>query len=365
MTENTSFSFGDAVEAALADYAGEGTSELDSNEAIEAEVEETLEEDNSEVEEEVVADAEVDADEEVEEADEDAEAEEEDEGSDLVTLGEDDEVVIDGETVKVKDALLRQADYTKKTQALAEERKAFEAEKEGMLEAFETMSSLDEAWNEDPSSVVATFLSNAEDAADTVGDAVIALASEGDVDPNLFLVRTILRLVSNDQIDEELREMLGFDDETVARAKEQSKQENRIAKLEREVRAPKKVQASDEQEYENAKAALAQQWNDIVEADENLSAMELDAQLKVRSEVAKLAIERGGIPLDVAYELLQAKQAKLEADAVAKKAAVTSKKRATKSVSKPSNGSGSAPAPTRNPSDLDSIIADAYRELGG
>lgn len=368
MTEESQ-SFSDAIDQAIAESMA--ASEVESNETAEVEAEETLfEEDNLDVAdtEEVAegedtdeAEAESEDEESEEEAEEEAE-ESEDEESELLTLGEDDEVVINGETVKVGEALLRHADYTKKTQALSEERKAFETEKESLTDVVETMSSLDEAWAMDQSGVIATFLSNADDAVDAVGEAVVALASDGEVDPNMFVVRTIVSLISNDMIEDDLREMLGFDDEMVARVKEQGKQDARIRKLEKQARtqpAESAPQVDEQAAIADARTALLEQWESIVEGDSHLSSLDEEAQHKIRSEVAQLALDRGGIPLDVAWELLQAKQAKVSAQAKAK---VQQKKRSTKAVSKPSNGT---PSKSSEPLTLADAIAESMRELGG
>ena len=61
---------------------------------------------------------------------------------DELELGDEDEISIGGETIKVKDLKaerMRQADYTRKTQALAEERREFEAERDDVIETNEEL----------------------------------------------------------------------------------------------------------------------------------------------------------------------------------------------------------------------------------
>ena len=89
----------------------------------------------------------------VEETDgEDAEGEEP-EADKSEEAGETYEVTIDGETVAVtlEEALAgyqRQADYTRKAQALAQERQEFETAREEVAETIEQVTSLDDAWND-------------------------------------------------------------------------------------------------------------------------------------------------------------------------------------------------------------------------
>ena len=49
----------------------------------------------------------------------------------------------------------------------------------------------------------------------------------------MFVVRTVVSLIANDLIEDDLREMLGFDDEMVGRSATK-RQDKRIRKLERQ-----------------------------------------------------------------------------------------------------------------------------------
>ena len=343
------------------------------------EMDETLVEDDSPVDTDVdVEDEPVEAAEESEESEgeepedaEDDEAVEEEssdaEESDPVVLDGDDVVVIDGREVRVADALEMRADYTRKTQALAEERKAFEEAQQQFAEQGEYLSGLEAAWAANPSDVIAGFAGATEDVIESVGDAIVSLAGADQVDPNLFVVRTIVHLIQNELLDEELRGLLGFDDETVKRVKSESKTEDRIRKIEKQMKqapAPEPAPAVDEAAaVEAARSRIEGQWNSIVEGDARLAGLDGAAQLKVRSEVARIALDRD-VPLDVAYELLEASRVKAEAEMQAKRAATARKKSAaSKAVSK-SSSSAAASAP-RDPSDVQAAIEEALRDLGG
>lgn len=75
---------------------------------------------------------EAESEEEGDETDENEETEDEDDEQQGATLDDDTDVDVDGRAVKLRelrDGYLRQSDYTRKTQALAEERKSFEGQK--------------------------------------------------------------------------------------------------------------------------------------------------------------------------------------------------------------------------------------------
>jgi len=84
-----------------------------------------------------------------EEAPEETEGAESDEKAEAgadgeLELGDEDEITIDGEAIKVKDfkaERMRQADYTRKTQALADERREFESERDEIVETNEELKS--------------------------------------------------------------------------------------------------------------------------------------------------------------------------------------------------------------------------------
>lgn len=338
-----------------------------------AEAEETLDvEDNSE--EEVAEDTDVleedtGNDEEVEEASEDEpeseEEQEEEASSERFEVQEDDVLVIDGREVSVKDGLLMQADYTKKSQKLAAERAAFEEERDQMSEAVQTMNSLDESWAQSQSGTIATFLTNSDDVIDTVADAINELAENDAVDPNTFVVKTIVSLIQNDRLDDELVEMLGFDEELVSRMKSEGKRDSRIRRLEKQASAREQSQAQPSQEemVATARAELDSQWTALVDSQPTVSAMDTEGQQALKVEVAKMALDRGGIPLDIAYELLEAKRARSEAEVAKKKAATTDAKRRTRTVSKPTNASSGRS--TNKKLSLDDAIAEAFNELRG
>jgi hypothetical protein len=88
---------------------------------------------------------ETDAEAEVEEMEESEEESESDEPAEagVVEVSEEMEFMLpDGTTVSGKDLLLRQADYTRKTQALAEERKELEAQLEELSGSTEYVDKL-------------------------------------------------------------------------------------------------------------------------------------------------------------------------------------------------------------------------------
>lgn len=375
MTENNT-DLSSALDAALSEYSVDAPVESPVEEvaAEEAVVEETLEteveetevaEDNLEDDqvEEVVVD---EVEEETEEADETSEEDAETE-DDVVTLDPDAEVIIDGQRVKVKDALQMRADYTRKTQELSEERQAFETEKEQLSEQLTYLTNLEEAWTEDPSDVIAGMTGSTDDPIETITNAVRALATDGGLDPNLLIVKTVVDLIGHGLLEDDLRLQMGFDDDVVEKIRQQVKQDTRIAKLERQVSKPaEKPEAVEEDRsaaIAEARKQLENQWAEVVAAEEDLSSLSDEALSKVRIEVAKYALDKGGIPLDVAYAAMQASKLKAERAAKAKADEARAKKAKTRVSAKPTTSE--ATATPRTPTDLEGAIREALDDLRG
>jgi hypothetical protein len=361
MAGEDTFDIDDAISDVLSGLTGGDQEVMTDDETAEVDIEDDAHEvDNVEDDETEVAE------EESEVGDEDGESEEpaEEDTEDIVELTADMTVVIDGKTVKVEDALEMRADYTRKTQALAEEREAFETEREAISTNAQHFEELQQAWHNDPGDVLAGMAASAEEPIEVLTQAVRDLSAAGEIDANLLLVKTAVALIGDGFVDDELRMQLGFDDEAVEKLQQQSKQEQRISRLERQSRqAPEKSEEPDDRELAKARAAIEQNWQGLVESESELSGLDEQALANVKAEVARFALDKGGIPMDVAYAAMQASRLKAEAAAAKKKAAAASSKRKARVVSKPTN-TAATPTP-RDPSDLDSAILDALSDLQG
>ena len=121
----------------------------------------------------------------IDEEDEEAQPEEdaeEDAADEDPRLDETYQVKVDGEVVEVslKEALAgyqRQADYTRKAQALASEKQEFEQVVSEYAETIGSLQQLDAAWDDNPVQVLAHFASNTENPTHAVALLIKELAS--------------------------------------------------------------------------------------------------------------------------------------------------------------------------------------------
>lgn len=309
---------------------------------------------------------------------EDEEASEEDEADD----GDDDAVVIDldpemtvridGKEVLVKDALELKADYTRKTQALAEERKALETERSEHEGQLGYLRQMEEVWSQNPAHLLATFAASTDEAEDVAAEMIVALSKAGAADGNLALIKLAVALAGNDILSEDLAEQIGFTDDVIARIKRQVQSEQRVARVERRLAAEdrtrseeqrqKETQTAFENEVQKHLVELNSQWERIVSANPEVSTMSDAERHELRLALVEYSQQNEGVPLNVAYDALEAKRLR---DAAAKRAATEAarqrKAKGTRLVSKPSS-SGGSPAP-RQKGDWDAAIAEAMAEL--
>lgn len=303
----------------------------------------------------------------------DAEGEDDDAGSDdptIIDLDPDATVRIDGKEVKVSEALELKAAFTKKTQALAEERKVFEDEVTASKDRLAYIDQLEQLWETEPAQVIAGFAAGAPDPEDLLADAVVSLAQSGTADGNLAVVKALIALAANDLLSEDLADQIGFTDDVVDRIKKQVKTEERVVKVERRLAAEDKRAAAQQQqvayEAEVSKhlAELNSQWDRIVQANPEVAALSDTERHQLKVELVSYAQDNDGVPLHVAYDALEARRLRgLSAQRAADAASRQKKAQATRVVSKPS-ASGPAPAP-RQKGDWDAAIAEAIAEVEG
>lgn len=359
--------FDKLVDGALADVLGAEVSEEPETD-IEVDVETDGE--GAEPEPEDAGDEEL-----VDEADEDdtSDGDEEDsEAEATVELDPEMTVRIDGKDVKVKDALELKADYTRKTQALAEERKAFEAEREGVAERIQYLADMERAWVEEPAGLMASFAAASEAAEDLIAETVVTLAQSGAADANLALVKSVISLAANDLLDDELAEQFGFTEDVMSRIKRQVKTDERAVRLERRLaQEDRKRSAQDdevrsreefESEVNRHLSELNSQWSRIVSANPEVAAMSEDERAKLRVALVEYARDNDGVPLNVAYEALEARRLRDDRAKRAAVAAARQKKASASRVTSRPTGTASKPAP-RAKGDWDSAIAEAVAEI--
>lgn len=365
--------FDKLIDDALADYIGAGdVTEEPEDEVVEAD---DLDTDSEGAEPELV-----DEGSEVEDSDEpsDEDDDETDDGDDseadeaTVELDPEMTVRIDGKDVKVKDALELKADYTRKTQALSEERKAFEAEREGLAEQVEYLANLEKAWTEEPVNLLASFAASSDESEELIAQTLVTLAQNNAADANLALVKAVISLAANELLDDELAEQFGFTEDVMDRIKRQVKTEERAVRLERRLEKEdrirseetSKVQTEREFEAEVTKhlEQLNSQWDRIVSANPEVASMSEAERAKLKVSLVEYARKNDGVPLTVAYDALEAQRLRGEQAKRAAAAAARQKKASASRVTSRPSGTGSSPAP-RQKGDWDAAIAEAVAEL--
>lgn len=265
-----------------------------------------------------------------------------------IAVTESDTIVLpDGTEVSVKDAALRQRDYTRKTQALAEERKLFEAERTEAQSAVEYVTNLQESWSRNQAEVVSGFVAST-------------------ADPTLILSQVIVELAKADKLDPKFMETFGITAEVQAKWSSEAKGQselaevkNRLSKFEQDKAASEAAQVAREQEAALI-AEYESQWADIKKSN-NLTldpATEADAKL----ELLGYALEQEIPNLKAAWKALQfekSQNAKTEVDP--KKAAVEAKKAASGAIT--SKSAGASLAAPKAPGSIEDAAWAAFQEL--
>jgi hypothetical protein len=262
-----------------------------------------------------------------------------------VAVTEEDTIVLpDGTEVSVRDAALRQRDYTRKTQALAEERKAFDAEREKYLSAVDYVNNLQDAWGRNQAEVVSGFVASTED-------------------PTLILSQVIVELAKAEKLDPKFIETFGItpevQDKWASEAKNQGELQelkSRLSRFEKERAAAEAASAVDAEqarlvaEYENQWAQIkATAKFDLDPVKENEAKLEL-LQYALENEIPNLL---------VAWKAIQFERGQVATNV--KKAEVAAKKAATGAITPKSTGGSVVPA--KVPGSIEDAAWQAFQEL--
>jgi hypothetical protein len=304
------------------------------------------------VTEELPEDAEVEVGEdEILATDDEEETTEEAEETESKEAGETFEVKVDGETVKITldEALAgyqRQADYTRKAQALAAEREEIEQAKSEFSEVVQQVSALDTAWNENPISVIAHFTASTEN-------------------PTQAVALLIKELASANLLEREFLDVFGITPEV----RGQWSQEAEINQL-RSKAARSDTEAKTRAEAAEMEAAVQRA---IVQFDRDLDEiisseglnLNTSQRAEFRKQLAGYARDNEITNLRAAYKALRYEEDSQKRKVAQKTAERTKQKKATSAVARKGSGdAGSAPV-SSGPADLRSLIADTMKELGG
>lgn len=265
-----------------------------------------------------------------------------------IAVTENDTIVLpDGTTVSVKEATLRQADYTRKTQALAEEKRQIEADRTAAQSAIDYVENLTKAWQSNQAEVVSGFISSTDD-------------------PTLILSQVIVELAKAEKLDPKFLETFGITSETQEKWATEAKSQNELqsvkARLERfENEKARELQSQKEKEQEEQLVKeYDNQWKNIVISNN----IKLDPQkeLDLKIEVLQYALNYGIPNLDAAWKALQFEKSKTATPAVNKnKAAVDAKKLATNAIT--SKSAGKSVVTNKPISNIEDAVWQTFNEL--
>jgi hypothetical protein len=345
----------DVIGAALTELAGPAEQDNPGDvEAAEVDVDgvtfdgsELDEEDSDDEAEGVEPEDDVEAETDTDESDE-SDEEDEEPVDDNPVLEETFTVKVDGEEVEVtvREALegyQRREDYTRKTQELAEARKAFEGEIQEYAEVFENVTAFEEAWEENPTGVLARL-------------------TAGTDNPTHALVLTIKELAVAGELEKGFLDTFGIDDDLI---KEWSR-DVELNSLRGQVNKSKAASESERADVEHQRsvqeaiAAYEQAIDDIID-DEGLQ-LDATGREAFKREVAGYAAANNLTNLKAARKaMLFDESQKKQAVAVKTRERAKQKKQTSAVTRKGSTGAGS---PVGNdPSDLRSVIESTMREL--
>jgi hypothetical protein len=264
-----------------------------------------------------------------------------------VTVTDEDVILLpDGTEVSVKEAVLRQRDYTRKTQALADERKAFEDQRASAQSNLEYVESLQKAWQTNQAEVVSGFIASAQDPTLVLSQAIVDLAKQNKLDPQFLDTFGITAEVREKWVGE------------VQSKSELADVKARLEKFEQEkLTADQSSQAKQQEDV--LIAEYEAQWEQIA----TTSGLTDPAQAaKAKIELLQYALENGIPNLQAAWKAQQYEKGQ-SAKPVAKanKAAVDAKKLATGAIT--SKSAGGSVVTAKQPGNIEDAVWSAFQEL--
>jgi len=295
---------------------------------------------------EVVSDEPLDSeDNEVDETEDDTTDVEELEGADDIY-----KVRVDGETVDVtlKEALAgyqRQADYTRKAQALAQERQEFEATVGENYEALEGIQSLDEAWNDNPVSVLAHFTASTDN-------------------PTQAVALLIKELAASNLLEQEFLDIFGITGDTQSEWQQQQEVDNlrhKVSKTEQEEESRARVQQT-EYAVQQAVVQFDKDIDDIL-SDEGIKLSSVK-RAEFRQQLASYARDNDLTNIKAAYKALKYEEQSTKRNVASKTAERAKAKRSTSAVARKGSSGSDANSVSGAPKDLRSVILESMKENG-
>lgn len=293
------------------------------------------------------------------------ESQEEEQPAETSSLSDDTTLVLDDGTQvtgrDLKDGYLRQSDYTKKTQELAEERKKVEQVYQNMEDWYRERA-------ENPAAWVNEIALNQDSP-----DIVLSQAIQQSDNPTGLMARVLKDAVQSGAMSDEFNEAFGIQE--LAQQAKEGESDDRVARLERQLQQQEQ-QRQEEKQREEALAQINQQWEDI-KSREGLQFSgndETDAKLSLM----RFARDKGLSDLETAWAAMayqypdqvpktpqssstneadpSQEPSKQEAEEAVKR-----KRKTTAMTTKPSSGPSAKP---RKPNSVADAVREAAKEKG-
>jgi hypothetical protein len=279
-------------------------------------------------------------DDETDESDDDDES---DEDTPLIELSDNTKLKLpDGTIVDASQAVLLQADYTRKTQELAEQRKAYETEQAKVAElqkeyeqAYGQMREWYESRAQRPSDWMAEIASQAQDPTAVVAQAIYSMAQNGLLDPKFV-------------------ETFGIESGPVAEVAKSSHVESELEELKR-WREEQELSVRREQQVKERAATYEREW-DSIKASRGIQFADKAEEFSAKQELLQFALQNNLTrSLTDAYDLMTVRKPKPVSVKPQPDAEVAAKKRASRAVTPKS--AGTAKPVKKIVTDRDAILA--------
>ena len=264
------------------------------------------------------------------------------------TSGETHQVKVNGEVLDVtleelKAGYQRQADYTREKQALKKEIEEFESVQAELSTAYESVQALEDAWEENPITVLAQFASSTEN-------------------PTHAVALLIKELAASNQLDRDFLEMFGITPDVQRQWADESRgeQAQRAERAQGTQRERELAEAQEQLEIQRIIAEYDRQIDEII--DENGFEFTVKQRDAFRKELANYAAENDLTNLKAAYKAFRFEEEQTKKKAAAKVAQSAKAKKAASVVAR-SGGPADGGAPVTDNSDLSAVIAAAMKDV--
>lgn len=263
----------------------------------------------------------------------------------------------DGTTVPAEKAVLMQADYTRKTQELAEQRKAFEAREQAVRQleqqygqSYQQMRAWYEERASKPSDWIAEIAGQSQDPTSVVATAIYNLAQAGRLDPRFV-------------------ETFGIDTREFEETAKTHKIESEVERLKREMQERDRYEqeryaANQRSQLIQQRAAIYEQEWEQIKATKNLDFATDTDEAEAKKQLLQFALEnRLSKSLVDAHDLFELRIGRTASKNGSHDPDVAAKKRASRAVTPKTSVSGQQKRAKKKLSDREAIL-EAMEAVG-